>query len=151
MVYFYTHIGKHMFIVTHNCCLVNSIRLNSLFSLEKLVNLGIFREMVLKFFPWLVNVLTFSALNIKKKIQLQQIPTTSIMPVSTMESAQVSLIEAKIALHLAMHGKMSTSTCLMKCLRSCVSHEGVQASRLARTKCTQVCISICLAIFVDSC
>ena len=70
----------------------------------------------------------FSTLNIK--IQLQQIPTTSTMPVSSMESAQVNLIVAKLTLHLAMHGKMSTSTCLLKCIGSCVSHENVQDASL---------------------
>ena len=72
----------------------------------------------------------FSTLNIK--IQLQQIPTTSTMPVSTMESSQVNLIVAKLALHLAMHGKMSTSTCLLKCIRSCISHENVQYASLVQ-------------------
>ena len=47
-------------------------------------------------------------------------------------------MEAKIAMHLAIHGKMATSTCLIKCLKSCLRHEDVKSPHLARTKCTAV-------------
>ena len=54
------------------------------------------------------------------------------------EVSTTTLVEARIALHLAMHGKMAESTCLMKCLRSCITNKEVQSARLARTKCTAV-------------
>ena len=45
-------------------------------------------------------------------------------------------------MHLAVHGNMTTSTCLVKCLKSCLSHEDVQSAHLARTKCTAVVKSV---------
>ena len=37
-------------------------------------------------------------------------------------------------MHIAIHANMATSTCLIKCLKSCLRHE----AHLARTKCTAV-------------
>ena len=41
-------------------------------------------------------------------------------------------------MHIAIHANMATSTCLIKCLKSCLRHEDVQSAHLARTKCTAV-------------
>ena len=57
----------------------------------------------------------------------------------TSSSTQAKLLEAKLAMHLAMHGTMASSSCLIKVLKDTItSSEQVESATLGRTKCTAI-------------